>query len=55
MSGEGFDVAVGDAAGVGAQDAAGERGVLVVLDQPSGAVRCQRFLDGVLAQDSWPV
>ena len=34
--GQGFDVAVGDAAGVGAQDAAGERGVLVVLDQPCG-------------------
>ena len=34
--GQGLDVAVGDAAGVGAQDAAGERGVLVVLDQPSG-------------------
>ena len=42
--GQGLDVAVGDAAGVGAQDAAGERGVLVVLDHPSGAVWCQRVL-----------
>ena len=47
--GQGLDVAVGDAAGVGAQDAAGERGVLVVLDQPRGAVWCQRGLDSVRA------
>ena len=47
--GQGLDVAVGDAAGVGPQDAAGERGVLVVLDHASGPVWCQRVLDGVRA------
>ena len=47
--GERLDVAVSDAAGVGAQDAAGERGVLVVLPHPHGAVWCQRGLDGVRA------
>src|SRR6185312_11245193 len=47
--GQGLDVAVGDAAGVGPQDAAGERGVLVVLHYPRGAVRCQRGLDSVRA------
>ena len=46
---EGFDVAVGDAAGVGAQDAAGKRSVLVVLAHPSGAFGCQEVLDSVRA------
>jgi len=36
--GESFDVAVCDAAAVGAQDAADERGVLVVLDRPPSPV-----------------
>src|ERR1022692_547528 len=47
--GEGFDVAACDAAGVGAQDAARERGVLVVLDDRPGGVWCQAVVDGVLA------
>src|ERR1035438_5136724 len=47
--GECFDVAVRDAAGVGAQDAPGERGVLIVLPHPSGPFWCQGVLDGVLA------
>ena len=52
--GEGFDVAERDAAGVGPQDAAGERGVLVVLGQPPRAVWCQGPVDGVLARPEWP-
>src|SRR5271166_4948983 len=47
--GEGVDVTGGDAAGVGAQDAAGEAGVLVVADRPPGAVWCQRWIDTVVA------
>ena len=36
---QGLDVAVADAAAAGAQDAADERGVLVVLDLPSWPFR----------------
>src|SRR4029077_3094002 len=36
--GQGLDVAVSDAAGIGPQDAAGERGILVVLDHAPGPV-----------------
>ena len=43
--GDGLDVAGGDAAAVGAYDAAQERGVLVVLDDPVGPFWCQRLLD----------
>jgi hypothetical protein len=45
--GQRLDVAVGDAAGVGTQDAAGERGVLVVLHHAACAAGCQRLLDSV--------
>ena len=44
MVGDGFDVAGGDAAAVGADDAAEESGVLVVLDDRC-AVWCQGLLD----------
>ena len=47
---ERVDVAVRDTAGVGPQDAASERGIVVVLDQPPRPFRCQRPLDGVLAR-----
>ena len=40
--GDGFDVAGGDAAAVGADDAAEERGVLVVLGDPVCAVLVSR-------------
>ena len=43
--GDGLDVAGGDAAAVGADDAAQERGVLVVLHDPVAPFRCQRLLD----------
>ena len=43
--GDGLDVAGGDAAAVGAYDAAQERGVLVVLDDPVAPFWCQRLLD----------
>ena len=43
--GDGLDVAGGDAAAVGAYDAAEERGVLVVLDDPVAPFWCQRLLD----------
>ena len=46
---QGLDVAVADAAAAGAQDAADERGVLVVLDLPSWPFRCQPRLDSVPA------
>ena len=39
-----LNIAVSDAA-VGAQDAAGEGAILVVLDLPSRAFRCQPGLD----------
>jgi hypothetical protein len=42
---QGLDVAVSDAAAVGAQDTADECTVLVVLDLPSRPVRCQPGLD----------
>ena len=45
--GQGLDVAVADATAVGAQDAADERGVLVVLDLPPWTFRCQPDLDGI--------
>jgi hypothetical protein len=45
--GQGLDVAVPDTAAVGAQDAADECGVLVVLDLPSRAFWCQPGLDSV--------
>ena len=44
-----LDVAVSDAMGVGPQDAAGERGIVVVLDQPLRPLVCQPGLDSVLA------
>ena len=40
-----FHIAVSDAAAVGAQDAADERTVLVVLDLSSWPFRCQPRLD----------
>jgi hypothetical protein len=43
--GQGLDVAVPDAAAVGAQNAADERGVVGVLDLPSRTFRCQLCLD----------
>ena len=43
--GDGFDVAGGDAAAVGAYDAAEERGVLVVLDDPRSPFWCQGLVD----------
>ena len=43
--GDGLDVAGGDAAAVGAYDAAQERGVLVVLHDPVAPFWCQRLLD----------
>ena len=48
--GDGLDVAGGDAAAVGAYDAAEERGVLVVLDDPVAPFWCQRLLDGATGQ-----
>src|ERR1017187_2061731 len=45
--GQGFDFAVPDAAGVGAQDASDECAVLVVLDLPWMALRCQSSLESV--------
>ena len=42
---QGLNIAVSDAAAVGAQDAAGEGAVLVVLDLPSRPVRCHLCLD----------
>ena len=45
MVGDGFDVAGCDAAAVGADDAAQERGVLVVLDDPVSPFWCQGLLD----------
>jgi hypothetical protein len=45
--GHGLGVAVPDTVGLGAQDAADEGAVLVVLDLPSRALRCQRGLDSV--------
>jgi hypothetical protein len=47
--GQCLDVAAGDTAGIGGQDAAGERAVVVVLDHPPGAVCCQPRLDSVRA------
>ena len=46
--GDGFDVSGGDAAAVGADDAAEERGVLVVLDDPRSPFWCQWLVDGEL-------
>ena len=46
--GDGFDVSGGDAAAVGADDAAEERGVLVVLDDPRSPFCCQGPVDGEL-------
>ena len=46
---ERVDVAVSDTAGVGPQDAPGEPGVVVVLDQPPRPFGCQGPVDGVLA------
>ena len=43
--GDGVDVAAGDAAAVGADDAAQERGVLVVLGDPVTPFWCQRLVD----------
>src|SRR5689334_3062906 len=42
---DGFDVAGCDAAAVGAYDAAEERSILVVLDDPVAPSGCQRILD----------
>ena len=45
--GQGLNVAVADAAGVGAQDAPDECAVLVVLDLPSWPLWCQPALDSI--------
>jgi len=45
--GQGLNVAVADAAGVGAQDAPDESAVFVVLDLPSWPLRCQPALDSI--------
>jgi hypothetical protein len=45
--GQGFDIAVPDAAVAGAQDAADERGVLVVLNQLLCPFQCRPGLDSV--------
>ena len=42
---DGVNVSGRDAAGIAAQDAAGECGVLVVFDVPLAAFACQRWLD----------
>jgi len=46
VTGQGLDVAVSDAAGVGAQDAAGERGVLAVLNLNMSGRRVGLGFDG---------
>ena len=48
--GDGLDVAGGDAAAVGADDAAEERGVLVVLDDPVSPFWCQGPLDSAMCR-----
>ena len=48
--GDGFDVSGGDAAAVGADDAAEERGVLVVLDDPRSPFWCQWLVDGEMSR-----
>jgi len=52
-----LDIAVPDAAAVGAQDAADERGGVVVLDLPPRALGCQPCLDSIRRGEllaSWP-
>ena len=52
-----LDIAVPDAAALGAQDAADERGVVVVLDLPPRALGCQPCLDSIQHGEllaSWP-
>ncbi len=57
--GQGVNVTGCHPSGVGADDAADERGVLVVLDRPPSPVWCQPGLDagspGVVARTSWVV
>ena len=45
QEGQGLNITVSDAAAVGAQDAADEGAVLVVLDLPSWPFRCQPHFD----------
>jgi hypothetical protein len=49
--GQGLDVAVPDAATVGAQDAPDECGVLVVLDLAPRTFQCQPGLDMIRARE----